>query len=357
MIEIGHNRLINQSIAAPRCSTPEEVVALLGAVQAQDYAAALWAIGLRAGITEATVEQAIAARKIIRSWPMRGTLHFVAAADIHWILDLLAPRTIASRAGQMRDAELDTATISRCEKLFVRNLSGSRQLTRDAMMDLLEQNKISTGNQRGYHILWRLALEKLICFGPRAGKQHTFVLLDEWVPASRKLDREAALAEIARRYFSSHGPATVQDFTWWAGMKVTDARAALESVAVELEPVKIDGNEYWMPRKSSKKIQASAEDGFLLPGFDEYFLGYTDRSAVLHPKHMEKLVPNKNGRFLSTIVLNGQTVGTWDRMIEKGKLAIELAPFTRLTKAQKERIAIAANRYSEFLGMPLQALD
>lgn len=354
MAEITHRRLANQLISASDCRRPEEVVTVLGAIQAQDYAGALWSIGLRLqNVTEEDVENAVAERKIVRSWPMRGTLHFVAATDIHWILDLLAPQIVARRIHLARDLELDAATLVRCEKLFVRELRGQRRLTRDALMKLLERNKISIANQRGYHILWHLAQEKVICFGPRAGKQHTFVLLDEWIPAGRKKDRDVALAEIARRYFTGHGPATLQDFAAWTGLSAADARAALDSVASRLSHETKDGKDYWMAHNPAK-IQPAPSGGFLLPGFDEYLLGYKDRSAALDPQHVPKVIPANNGRFLPTIVLDGCVAGTWQREIKRGKLTITLSPFKRLKKTETQAVIPAAKQCGQFLGLSVE---
>jgi hypothetical protein len=358
MTEITHCRLLNQRIAVPDCRKAEEVVAALGAMQAQDYTGALWSVGLRLpDATEASVENAIAERKIVRTWPMRGTLHLVAASDVHWMLDLLTPRIITRAARRERELKLDAATFVRCEKLFVRELRGQRQLSRPTLMKLLEQNNISTANQRGYQILLHLAMEKLICFGPRMGKQHTFALLDEWIPAGKKLDRDAALAEIAFRYFTSHGPATLPDFATWTGLGADDARAGLDSVASRLAPKKVGGKDYWMSRAVANKLRTAPDAAFLLPGFDEYLLGYKDRSAVLDPQHTQKVVPVGNGRFLPTIILDGRVAGTWQRTIGKREVSLKLDPFKRLTGIQKQAIGVAAGRYGQFLGLSVELPD
>jgi DNA glycosylase AlkZ-like len=349
--DIAHYRLINQLIASARSREPLEVVAKLGAMQAQDYLGALWAVGLRlADAAEAAVERAIAERQIIRTWPMRGALHFVAPADVRWMLELLAPRIIAGSARRCLELELDDTVFVRSRKIFVRALQGGRQLTRSALMDLLERAKISTANQRGYHILWRLALEKVLCCAARSGKQPTFALLDEWVPETPSLDRDAALAELARRYFTSHGPATLQDFAWWTGLKVADAKAGLESVRSELSSETMDGAVYWIHGDLAVPPEAPRV-AYLLPGFDEYFLGYTDRSAVLEPRH--PAFSAKNGMFPSTIVIDGRVVGTWKREITKEEVIVTACPFTSLKKAEKNAFAVAAEHYGRFLSLPV----
>lgn len=350
--EIGHYRLFNQGITEASFEQPEQVVAHLGAMQAQDYAGALWAIGLRMKqATEATIEQAIADRRIVRTWPMRGTLHFVAADDVRWMLKLLTPRVISSSAARQRQLEIDQQVLSRSEELVIAALEGGKQLTRQEMYQVLEEGKIAPTGQRGIHILGRLTQEGLLCQGPYRDKQPTFVLLDEWLSPTKAFERDEALAELAKRYFIGHGPATLPDLERWAGIKTSDARAGLEMVKSQLRQEKVDGQTYWLsPNEAASP--AKTEAVHLLPGFDEYILGYKDRSAVLEAQHSEKIVPGGNGIFISTIVSNAQVVGIWKRAIKKGKLSITPAPFTALSEAEMTGFAAAATRYAQFRNMP-----
>lgn len=321
-------------------------------MQAQDYPGALWSIGLR--LPDATadgIELALAERKIVRTWPMRGTLHFVAATDVRWMLELLTPRIIAGSASRARRLELNAAVFARCEKLFVRALEGGGQLSREAMLNLLEAGKISTASQRGYHILWRLAQEGVIVFAARADKSQTFALLEEWVAPAKKMDRDAALAELARRYFTSHGPAMLSDFAGWSGLKVGDARAGI--AAAQLRHEKIGGMDYWMSADGAIP-NGNLSGVHLLPGFDEYLLGYKDRSAVLEAGHARKIVPGGNGMFLPTIVLNGRVIGTWKRAFRKKRVVITSSYFKPVNKTGKQAVAAAAERYGRFLGMPVE---
>ncbi|MGB3632943.1 MAG: winged helix DNA-binding domain-containing protein, partial [Rubrobacteraceae bacterium] len=241
---IAHRRLLNQRIEGEKFEKPEEAVRWLGAIQAQDYMQSLWAIGLRLGsATVADVEQAISDGKILRTWPMRGTIHFVPPEDAKWLLKLSASRMLAKDGHRLQQLELDEEILDRCKDLFYEALDGGRRLSRPDMMSLLENAGISTRSQRGYHILWYLSQSGLICLGPMQDKQQTFVLLDEWAPDSRKLSREDSLAELTRRYFASHGPATVHDFARWAGLTVTETRSGLEAATSELASEKIDGKE------------------------------------------------------------------------------------------------------------------
>jgi Winged helix DNA-binding domain len=351
--DIAYSRLINQQIAGARCQRPSEIVSLLGAVQAQDYLGALWAIGLRTpNSTEADIEKAIGARTIIRSWPMRGTLHFVAPADIRWMLELLTPPVIAASKRRQQQLDLDDKTLARCRAVITKALQGDKQLNREAMYSSLEAAHISTDSQRGYHILWRLAQEGTICFAARQGKQLTFALLDEWVKPAKKLKREEALAELAKRYFIGHGPATLQDFAWWSGLTVTEAKVGLEMVASSLRKETSGTTIHWMSPEATAPL-TDFPIGFLLPGFDEYMLGYKDRSAILEPQHAQKLIPDNNGRFLGTMVLKGRVVGTWKRRLGKKTIVLTMEPFVSLQKSEGQAFARAARMYGEYIGLPV----
>jgi hypothetical protein len=356
-IDIALFRLVNQGIATPTFALPGEVVSWLGALQAQDYSGALWSIGLRmASATERAVEQALAQRAIVRTWPMRGTLHIVAAQDVRWLLALLTPRMIAQTASRYRQLELDEATFARSKEVFARALQGGKQLTREEMLQFLEQANIATTGQRGYHILARAAQDGLICFGAPSGKQQTFALLDEWVAPTPTLARDEALAELTRRYFTSHGPATLQDLVRWAGVTVAEAKVGLAAATQSLIQTTIDGQSYWMA--DSPRVPSNGDTTVhLLPGFDEFILGYGDRSAMLDPAYAQRICPGGNGVFNPTLVIDGKVAGTWKRSFKKGAVLIELAPFRSLTPVENQAISAAADRYGEFLGLPVMLLD
>lgn len=351
--DIARQRLHNQAITPAEVATPGAVVKQLGAVQAQDYLGSLWALGLRMQkAVEADIEQAIANREIIRTWPMRGTLHFVAPDDVRWMLALLTPRIIARAARRHKQLELDATTFARSETLFAKALQGGKQLTRPELMDVLEQDGISTNTQRGYHILWRAGQSGLICFGPRRGKQDTFVWLDDWLPKGKSLSREESLFELAHRYFSGHGPATIHDFMWWSGLPAADARAGLAMVEAQLAHEERDGQTYWFsPEWPAPKVDSPT--AYFLPSFDEYLLGYKDRSAVLDPAHATKVVPGANGMFKPIIVIDGRVVGTWKRTLKKEKVVMALHPFNALSEAEGEAVAVAAERYGAFVNLPV----
>lgn len=352
-MNIAHQRLHNQGIADAPFQSAGEVVGWLGAVQAQDYLASLWAVGLRMQqATDATIEQAIADRTIVRTWLMRGTLHFVAAADVRWMLKLLTPRVIAGSAARFRELELDEAVFARSAELFVRALEGGRQLSRPAMFQVLEAAGIPSANQRGPHILGKLSQNGLLCFGTREGKQPSFALLDEWVPPAQAMERDEALAELTRRYFTAHGPAKVQDLMWWAGLNTAEVKAGLEMVKAELVQATWDGTTYWMA-SSATPVEPNPSL-HLLPAFDEYLLGYRERTAVLDPEYKQRVVPGSNGVFYPIIVSNGRVVGTWKRTLKKRVVVVTPQPFAALSPTEHDAFATAAHRYGTFLGLPVQ---
>jgi hypothetical protein len=351
--EVAALRLRAQGIAGTPAVEPREVVARLGAVQAQDYLGSLWAVGLRMkGATERRVEQALADRTLVRTWPLRGTLHLVAAEDVRWMLALVAPRVIASAAGRFRQLGLDEATFSRSRRVLLRALSGGRALARPEVVRVLEAARISTAGQRGIHILWRLAQEGLLCHGPRAGKQQTFVLLDEWVPATKAPDREEALAELARRYFTGHGPATLQDFSRWTGLAASDARAALALAAPRLAREELGGRVHWSA-DGERAPRRSPPPAVLLPPFDELVVGYGELGALLDGSRRGAIHPTRNGMVSATLLVDGRIAGTWRRTLGRGGVTVELLPFAPLSARRRRALAAAARRYARFLGLPL----
>ena len=349
---IASLRLYCQRITGSDAADPAAVLSRLGALQAQDYDAAIWAIGLRLpNGTIADIHRAIADRTIVRTWPMRGTLHFVAARDVRWMLRLLAPRAVAAAAGRHRQLGLDDAAFAHGHEVIAASLQGGITRTRDAIYQSLEEAGIATAAQRGYMLLWRAAQEGRICFAAHEGKQPAFALLDDWLPPGSDWTPPDPLAELARRYFTGHGPATVQDFAWWAGLKLSDARAGLAASADTLRSEEVGGRTYWMPREEPPADSGATPSLHLLPGFDEYLLGYRDRDIVLAPEHAGKIVPGSNGVFLPTIVVDGKIVGTWKRTVKRSTVVIEPVPFSPLSADQIARLRAAAERYARFRGL------
>jgi Winged helix DNA-binding domain len=350
--DIPKLRLYNQHIMMPHYSEPGEIVKWLGAVQAQDYLGALWAIGLRLkGNTESTLEKAIENRKIVRSWPMRGTLHFVPAEDLRWMLTFLTPRVLQRSAGLYTQAGLDNKVLTKSGKVLSTALKGEQQLTRNEIYTVWERARISTAEQRGLHILGYLAQTGLICFGPRKGKQQTFVLVDEWLPSSKIPAKDEALASLALTYFQSHGPATIQDFSWWSGLTIAEGKKAVQSIGSKLEEQLVDGKTYYMlPAKQPQKASLHV---FLLPNYDEYFVAYKDRSAALVPKSTKNIKQLGNGIFTSPIVINGLMAGYWKRRLVKDTIMVETNIFSTINKSSTASIEAAARKYGKFLKTPV----
>ena len=347
--DVSQRRLRAQRISTTAFTRPSEVVGWLGAMQAQDYLGALWGVGLRlTSACEAEVERALAEGTIVRTWPLRGTLHFVAAADAAWMLDLLGSHVARRAAPRLRALELDDAVFTRARRVLGRRLRGGKRLTRPAVYDALERARISTRGQRGIHILWRLALERFLCFGPREKKQQTFVLFDEWLPNPPRLKPEEALAKLATRYFTGHGPATAADFAWWSGLSLSEARRAIRYAAGELVEESIDGRVHWSA-PSVDSLPAPVSRAYLLPAFDEFLVGYADRSASLDVASTRE-VNNGGGILKPTMVAGGRVVGTWMRRFARRQVVFEPSPFASLGKAKARAIGLAFRRYAEFVG-------
>lgn len=328
--------------------TPTDAVRWSTATQAQDLPGAMVSVALRTGSRRLDdVDAALDAGEVVRSWPMRGTLHLVPAEDLGWMLTLGPPRVANAAARRRADLGLDDDTVATARRVAVTALEGGGRLARDALMKLWQDAGVDPAAQRGFHLVGALAAEGLICLGPRDGRAQAVVLLDEWVPHPRRLGRDEALAEWALRYYRSHGPATVRDFAWWTGLTLTDARCATAEVADHLERVEVEGVEHLMDTETPALLDAArgeAKRVMLLPGFDEMVLGYADRTAVVPAEHSDKVVPGGNGMFLGTVVSRGTAVGTWRRPTRPGALPVT-TPFTAFPKAVTAAVARAWAAY------------
>ena len=338
-------RLSAQWIARPRRgASVADVVRHLTAMQAQDFAGAKWSVGLRApGVTDAEVERALAAGEIVRSWPMRGTLHLVAPEDLGWMLALTTPRLLRGVTKRRLDLGLTDADVERARELAIEHLEGGRVLSRDAIQTMWNEHGIATTGQRGYHLLWSLSQTGTLVFGPVDGKQHTFTLLDEWVAAPRSLEIDESLGEWASRYFTSHGPATVKDFAWWASLTLTEARRGV--ALADLATLDVDGTTHYL----AHDLEPAPRSVQLLPGFDEFILGYQDRSAALTPEQFAVIVPGNNGIFQPTIVVNGEVVGTWKRAVKARRVEVQLLPFD-----STPAVDAPLTTFGRFLGIPTE---
>ncbi len=346
--EIIRQRLQNQHLVTGWLTQPAALVQWLGAVQAQDYAGAKWALGARLpGTTDDDVERAFTDGTILRTHVLRPTWHFVAPADIRWMLKLTAPRVHALLAPYNRKHELDAQTLRRSVQVLTKALQGGRQLTRDELRAVFAASGIAAEDTvRMAHLMMHAELEGVVCSGARRGKQFTYALLDERVPPTPTLTREEALCELVRRYFVSHGPATLQDFAWWSGLTLTDARRGVAALPSELQHVTYKAQTYWLA-SSAPIAKATIPAAYLLPNYDEYGIAYRDRSAIFHVEHASQLI------FNHLIFLKGQLVGTWKRTLRKDAVVLETNTFTPLTKAETQAVTAAAQQYGNFLGLPV----
>ncbi len=349
--DIARLRLRNQRLSSTAFTNPAEVVGWLGAVQSQDYAGAKWALSQRVqNATDASIEQAFHEGAILRTHVMRPTWHFVRPEDIRWMLELTAPRINALCATYYRKLELDAVTFKRSNALLTKNLQGGKQLTRAELTSLLQKEGIATDDLlRFTYLIVRAELDGVVCSGARRGKQFTYALLDERAPQTRTLDRDAALSELATRYFFSHGPATLKDFVWWSGLTTADANKGLDSIRSQLINEVENGQIYWFADSTPMRMPSPTVN--LLPDYDEYTVGYTDRGAIFDSSHTNKLDSRGSELAQYIIVLDGLIAGTWKRTLKKSEIVIELVRFRELTKAEESAIINAAENYGKFLGL------
>ncbi|RAM35977.1 winged helix DNA-binding domain-containing protein [Arthrobacter globiformis] len=353
---MGRLRLASQGLLGAGFSGVPEAVRSMTAMQAQDLQAALWAVGIRvpgAGVSD--VRRALDDGSVVRSWPMRGTLHLLAPEDLRWILSITTARMVQGTAGRHRQLEITGSDIDACRDVALKLVDGGRAASRGELFAAFEAAGQPTKEQRGIHLLWMLCQSATLVPGPLDGNQQKFAAFGHWITMSRDLGREEGVAELLLRYLRGHGPATLRDFAWWSSIPLTEVRRALPAVNSELVELEYDGTQYWM----SPEAAALLDDGvpgqrsvLALPGFDEFVLGYTDRSIVLPPEHAQKIVPGGNGVFKKAVVAGGEVTGTWARQGSGRKAAVVPVPFDEakpLGPAALAGFRRAAERYERFL--------
>ncbi len=346
-------RLFNHRLIASELHRPRDVVEWLVAIQAQEYAAAKWAIGLRArGLTEADVERAFNDGSILRTHVMRPTWHFVTPADIRWLLALTAPRISALMRRYHRQLELDGRVVARSHAVFERALAGGQYLTRPELAAALARKRIPAQGLRLAFLVMQAELDQVICGGPRRGKQFTYALLDERVPRAKARTREEALAELARRYFSSHGPATVKDYVWWSGLTVLDAIAGIELAGPALRQEVIGERTYWSATTAGTAPRAS-RSAFLLPIYDEYLIAYKHRELAT-PSTLRTTPRNERPPFNNSLVIDGRLAGSWRRVVNGNRVAVTAHGYRPLSATELRRVRAAAERFGTFLSLGVQ---
>jgi hypothetical protein len=351
--DIAWRRLANQHLIGAPFPSPVDVVRRLGAVQSQDYPGGKWGISMRtAGATDADVERDLTAGAIVRTHVLRPTWHFVAAEDIRWMLALTAPRVRKIMASYDRQLGLDDKVFARSERALTRALSGGKQLTRTEIRTVLQRVKIDTRPPRLGHLMMHAELDGLVCSGAMRGKQPTYALLEERLPPAPALERDEALAELAKRYFATRGPATVHDFGWWSGLTVSDAKRGIELIQSGLEHHVADGRTYWFtgapPRKPGTPV------AHLLPNYDECFIGLKDRSAFGEAIKKSGVDVPPGTFWAHVVAVDGQLVGGWKRTTRGQTLTVQMRLAVEVTSRQMRSIEAQVERYAKFLSLPVE---
>lgn len=351
--QIAWQRIVQQGLYQSFFETPTEVVAWNGAVQAQDYAGAKWAVAqrLQAASTEAAMEQCFNTGELIRTHVMRPTWHFVAPTDLRWMLALTAPRVHAANAYYYRIQELDAPLFAQSIKVMVKATEGHQHPTRPELAAALNQANIPTNDLRLTYLIMYAELEGILCSGPRRGKQFTYALVDERIPIAPTLTPDEALAALTKRYFISHGPALLKDFVWWSGLTVTAAKEGIALLGTTLHHEVINGQSYWSAATATlTPTKLTTLCAHLLPNYDEAVASYKDYSAAISPIH-EKMWAQGNSIFSNYLVINGRIVGSWRRTLTKQTVSIEAKPFIPLSEAQNASLTTAAQRFGDYLGL------
>jgi hypothetical protein len=385
-MDIATRRLRNQRLAGNPLGSADEVVGWLGAVQAQDYPAVVWALGQRTrDATAADVHRLFDAGTIVRTHVLRPTWHFALPADVRWLLALTAPRLRTAIAGRWRELGIDAGVMSRAEAAFGDALAGGRQLTRAELGAVLQAAGIAPDGQRLPHLILAAELDALVISGPRRGHDFTYMLMDDRVPATSPLSPEEALGRLAERYFRSRGPAQLQDFAWWAGATLDGARRGVATAGDSLASEVIDGKRYWLADPASDTVPVpvpatataaaspppapAAAAGLassrprtsrtpvahLLPNFDELTVAYHDRSAADHPEGRFDPGLFGFGSILSNVVvIGGRVRGAWRRLVRPTSVRVQVRLLDPLRPAERAAVERAADRMSRFLERPVE---
>jgi hypothetical protein len=341
-------RLGNQRLVGTSFRTAADVVSWLGAVQSQDYAAATWGLSLRAkGLSRAAIDDAFDAGEILRTHILRPTWHFVHRDDLSWLIALSGPRVDACCRSYYRAVELDARTFRRSHSVLERALAGGRHLTRPELAAVLSRSRIATSGLRLAFLVMEAELAGVICSGPRRGNQFTYALLRERAAPARGFVRDEALAELARRYFTSHGPATVRDFCWWSGLTQKDAKAGLAMNASTLVQEIVEGLTCW---HDGRRLGRTARSPFvrLLANYDEYFIAFKDRGWFDGPRPSTSSARDQS-IFAHQLVIDGQLWGAWSRALRGNGVHVNVRPFRTLTRTERLALEAEVERYGAFL--------
>lgn len=346
-MNIGFQRTANQQIFNETFHSAKDLVSYMGAMQGQDYAMAKWAIGCRLkAATSMQIEEAFNKGEIIRAHLMRPTWHFVSADDLYWMLQLTTPQIKTAVKHRFIHWGFDEKILHQAFDVIQKSLAGGCYKTRDELMIELQQAGVNTDEGRAYHLMLWAELEMVVCSGSLKGKAQTYALLHERIPVKLQLSWDEALAKLALKYFTAHAPATLQDFVWWSGLKITDARKGLELVKNNLCREKINDIDYWFPN-NYKQPDVITSVAHFLPAFDEFVISYANRRDVLD-KELGHRAISSNGVFKPIVELNGQVIGIWKRTLKKDSVLVEPQFFRPLLASEKEPVERAALLYAAF---------
>jgi hypothetical protein len=345
---LARERLRNQRLTGAPAATPPEAVRWLGAVQAQERTIAKWSVGQRcADADERDVDRALADGAIVRTHVLRPTWHFVAADDLRWIVELTAPRVHSLSAYYYRKLEVDEKLAARSRKVFERALRDG-PLTRPELAERLAAARIVADDLRLGYILMRAELDLVICGGPPRGKQRTYALVDMRVPPAPARDRDNALAELASRYFQSHGPATLKDFCWWSSLSVTEARRAVQA-ARALDRIEVEERAYWTGAAPATAKPARTAGAHLLQGYDELVIAYSESKDVFGGAPIPGTARWTTTPFLHAVTMDGRVVGTWRAVAKTRAVTVEMQLLRRPTDREGRALNAAVARYGAFL--------
>lgn len=350
-LEIARRRLRHSGLTETPFETPVDVVRHLGAMQAQDYGPAKWSIAQRATtLVDDDLERAVADGSILRTHVLRPTWHFVAREDIRWLLALTGPRVQQQNGPRYRELELDERILARCRSAIESALDGENHLTRDEIAAILDRAGIDVSGQRLPYVLMHCELEGVIGSGGRAGKKHTYALLDERVPKASPFDRDGALVELMRRYLTSHGPATVKDLRWWSSLTIADIKQALDMLGSEVENESIEGLTLWSIAggRGGSPRDAGAH---LLQTYDELIVGYTESRFIGDPR-ADATTAAWRARTLPTgiVVVDARIAGHWRRTVGKKVVTVEVLTYEDPKPKTTRALEAAAGELGRFLG-------
>ena len=350
--EILLQRLCSQRLRTSSSDTPEAVVRRFGAMQSQEFGYAKWSIAQRtSGIDVDGINQALETGAILRTHLVRPTWHFVAAADIRWMLAVTAPRVNVLNAHMYRKVGLDDAVFTKSRKIFTKALRGGSCLTRTELAGELEREGIKASGFHLAYIVMRAELDGVVCSGALRGKQQTYALLEERVPSTKTLDREEGLVELTRRYFNSRGPATLKDYLVWSSLTVAEGRRGLDAIKSELQKELVDGRTYWFAR-SFGHTKSTPPVFDLVQGYDEYIMSYSESRDLLRPQENANVLPTSESAFLHVVLLDGRVIGRWRHFLTKDHVVVEARIDRALSPPEARALESSVERYGRYMGLP-----